>query len=167
MSILNPSKLETISYGQQFWNFIFNSNAQRLNTIFNTISSLWDGTATEGQTVVWNSTTGKWVASSVPYPVPQTPVTLTAAATTTINASSSKFFVCSVNLNISVVFSNFLDGMVLDFVATQDSVGSRSITFSGCILTGNPSTDPSVSTWYTCFKVGTVVYVNVVGTFIS
>ncbi len=118
MAILNPSKLETIDYGQQWWQHIFNANAQKENDIFNKLSGLWDGTATEGQVPVYNSTLGKWVPSAVPYPVPQAPIALVigAGADTTVNASLSKFFTLNLTKSTNIIISNMPDGMVIDII---------------------------------------------------
>lgn len=167
MSILSPSKIETIDYGQQFWQHIFNANAQRINDYFTKITGLWDNTATEGQTVVWDNALGRWKPAAVPYPTPQAASTLTigAAADTTVNTSTSKFFTLSLTKATNIIFSNFTDGMVVDLITTQDSTGGWGVTFSGYTLVGTPDTDPDTSTWYRCFKVGSSTVVNVVANF--
>jgi hypothetical protein len=167
MSILNPTKIETIDYGQQLWQAIFNANAQKLNDYFNKIAGLWDGTATEGQTVVWDNALGKWKPSAVPYPVPQAAVALTigAGADTTVNTSASKFFTLPLSKNTNIVFSNFNTGMVIDLITTQDGTGGWATTFTGCTVVGTVTTTANVSTWYRCFKVGSVTMVNVVANF--
>ena len=167
MSILSPTKIETIDYGQQFWQAVFNANAQKINDYFNKISGLWDGTATNGQTVVWDSALGKWKPSAVPYPVPQAAVALTigTGADTTANTSTSKFFTLTLTKATNIVFSNFNSGMVVDLVTTQDAVGSWGVSFSGYTLVGTVLTDPNISTWYRCFKVDTITMVNVVANF--
>ena len=167
MSILSPSKIETIDYGQQFWQHIFNANAQRINDYFTKITGLWDNTATEGQTVVWDNALGRWKPAAVPYPTPQAASTLTigAAADTTVNTSSSKFFTLALTKATNIVFSNFIDGMVCDLVVTQNATGGMAVTFNGYTVVGSSSTDPNVSTWYRCFKVGTTTMVNVVANY--
>lgn len=167
MAILNPSKLETIDYGQQFWQHIFNANAQKENEIFNKLSGLWDGSATDGQVAIWDSATSRWKASNVPYPVPQAAVALTigSGADTTINASSGKFFTLVLSKATNIVFSNFTSGMVLDLVVNQDSTGGFGITFSGAPIVGTVMTDPNIYTWFRCFRVDATVMVNVVANF--
>ena len=167
MAILNPSKLETIDYGQQWWQHIFNANAQKENDIFNKMQGLWDGTATNGQVAIYNASLGKWVPSAVPYPVPQAPVALTigTGADTTVNTTSSKFFTLVLSKTTNIVFSNFTSGMVIDLVVNQDATGGFGITFSGAPVVGTVETTPNVYTWFRCFKVDTVVMVNVVANF--
>lgn len=167
MAKLTPTNLETIEYGQQFWQHIFNSNAQRENDIFNKLQGLWDGTATEGQVPVYNSSTGKWVPGAVPYPVPQAASTLTigAGADTTVNTATSKFFTLAVTKGTNLVFSNFNTGMVVDIILQQDATGGWEVTSSGSTIVGTINTDPDVLTWLRCFKVGTSVFINVVGSF--
>lgn len=167
MSILNPSKIETIDYGQQFWQAIFNANAQRLNDYFNKIAGLWDGTATEGQTVVWDNALGKWKPSAVPYPVPQAAVALTigSGTDTTANCSTSKFFTLALTKATNMIFSNLSDGMVVDLIVTQNATGGYAVSFTGYTVVGTQNTDPNVSTWYRCFKVGSITMVNVVANF--
>ena len=167
MSILSPSKIETIDYGQQFWQHIFNANAQRINDYFTKITGLWDNTATEGQTVVWDNALGRWKPAAVPYPTPQAASTLTigTGADTTVNTSSSKFFTLTLTKATNIVFSNFIDGMVCDLVVTQNSTGGWVTTFASSTVVGTPVTDANVSTWYRCFKVGTITMVIVVANF--
>ena len=167
MSILNPTKIETIDYGQQLWQAIFNANAQRLNDYFNKIAGLWDGTATNGQTVVWDSALGKWKPSAVPYPVPQAAVALTigAGADTTANTATSKFFTLALSKSTNMIMSNFNTGMVIDLITTQDVTGGKIVTFTGGTVVGTVITDPDICTWYRCFKVGSVLMVNVVANF--
>ena len=114
MSILNPSKLETVDYGQQFWQAILTANAQKLNDYFNKISGLWDGTATNGQTVIYDSALAKFKPSAMPYPVPQSAVVVTigSGSDTTINTTSGKFFTLSLTKNTNLVFTNFSSGGV-------------------------------------------------------
>jgi len=167
MGILLPSKVETIDYGQQFWHHIFNSNAQKINKYFNLIRGLWDGTATNGQTLIWDSTLGYWKPAAAPYPVPQAAVALVigTAADTTVNTTLSKFFTLSLTKATNVVFTNFSTGMVLDLVTTQNSTGGFLMTFTGCTVIGEQNTDPLMSTWFRCFKVGTTTMVNIMATF--
>lgn len=167
MAILNPSKLETIDYGQQWWQHIFNANAQKENDIFNKLSGLWDGSATDGQVVVWDAATGRWKASNVPYPVPQAAIALTigTGADTAVNTASSKFFTLVLSKATNIVFSNFTSGMVVDLVVNQDATGGFGITFSGAPVVGTVETEANVYTWFRCFKVDTVVMVNVVANF--
>lgn len=169
MAILNPSKLETIDYGQQWWQHIFNANAQKENDIFNKLSGLWDGTAVEGQVVVYNASLDKWVPSAVPYPVPQAAIALTigAGADTAVNAGSSKFFTLTLTKNTNLIVSNMLDGMVIDIVFQQDSVGGWAFTFSSGTVVGTVATDPDIYTWVRCFKVSSVFMINVVGNFVA
>ena len=169
MSILNPTKLETLDYGQQFWQHIFTTNAQKENGIFNKIAGLWDGTATEGQVVVWDNALGKWKPSAVPYPVPQTPIALTigAGADTAINASTAKFFTLILTKNTNLVFSNLLSGMVVDIILTQNATGGWITTSTGSTIAGTISTTPSINTWLRCCKVDTITLINVVANFTS
>lgn len=167
MSILNPSKLETVDYGQQFWQAILTANAQKLNDYFNRISGLWDGTATNGQTVVYDSALTKFKASAIPYPSPQAVVALTigSGADTTINASSGKFFTLSLTKATNLVFTNFSNGMVIDLIVTQDSTGGWTITSSGNNIVGSILTTAGISTWFRVFRFGTVNVLNVVANF--
>ena len=169
MSILAPTKLETLDYGQQFWQHVFTTNAQRENDLFNKIAGLWDGTATEGQVVVWDNALGKWKPSAVPYPVPQTPIALTigAGADTAINASTAKFFTLILTKNTNLVFSNLLSGMVVDIILTQNSTGGWVTTSTGSTIAGTISTTPSINTWLRCCKVDTITLINVVANFTS
>ena len=167
MSILNPSKLETVDYGQQFWQAILSSNAQKLNDYFNKISGLWDGTATNGQTVVWDNALGKWKPANVPYPVPQSTVVVTigSGADTTINTTSSKSFVLTLTKATNLVFSNFSSGMVIDLFLIQDSTGGWTITSTGNNIVGTIQTTANIYTWLRVCMVGSVTYLNVVGNF--
>jgi hypothetical protein len=167
MSILSPSKLETVDYGQQFWQAILTANAQKLNDYFNKISGLWDGTATNGQTVVYDSALGKFKPSAIPYPVPQASVAVTigSGADTTINTTLGKSFTLSLTKVTNLVFSNFSTGMVVDLFLTQDSTGGWLPTSSGNIIVGTIETTAGINTWLRVFKVGTSVYINVVANF--
>lgn len=167
MAILSPSKLETIDYGQQWWQHIFNANAQKENDIFNKMQGLWDGTATNGQVVVWDSSTSKWKASNIPYPVPQAALALTigVGADTTVNTASSKFFTLVMSKATNIVFSNFTSGMVVDLVANQNATGGFGITFSGAPIVGTVETTANIYTWFRCFKVDTTIMINVVANF--
>ena len=169
MSILSPTSLETIDYGQQFWHAVFNSNAQKENTILNKLSGFWDGTATDGKIAVWNNTLGKVVPSDPSYPTPQSAVALTigGAADTTLTATSGKFFTLAVTKNTNVVFSGFSSGMYLDLIVSQDVFGGWGVSFAGCTLIGTIDQSASVSTWLKCYKVGTTTFVEVRGSFIS
>ena len=167
MAILSPSKLETVDYGQQFWQHILTSNAQKLNDYFNKISGLWDGTATNGQTVVYDSALGKFKPASVPYPVPQASVAVTigSGADTTINTVLGKSFTLSLTKATNLVFSNFSTGMVVDLFLVQDATGGWMPTSSGNIIVGTIETTAGINTWLRAFKVGTSVYINVVANF--
>lgn len=167
MSILNPSKLETIDYGQQFWQAILTANAQKLNGMFNKISGLWDGTATNGQTVVYDSALGKFKPASIPYPVPQSTVTVIigTGADTTINTITSKSFVLTLTKATNLVFSNFSSGMVVDLFLIQDGTGGWSITSTGNNIVGLIETTAGIYTWLRVCRFGTVTYLNVVGNF--
>ena len=169
MSILSPTGLETIDYGQQFWNAVFNTNAQKENNIFNKLSGFWDGTATDGKIAVWNNTSGKVVPSDPPYPVPQAPVAVTigGGSDTTVTTTSGKFFTLSVTKNTNIVFASFSSGMSLYLVLTQDAIGGCGVSFSGCTLIGTINTTPLVNTWLKCYKVGTTTFVEVRASFIS
>jgi len=61
MTVLS-SGLETITYGQPGWNFLFNRNFELLNNKLLKFSALLDflGTPTNGQVPVWDSTASKW-----------------------------------------------------------------------------------------------------------
>lgn len=167
MSILNPSKLETVDYGQQFWQAILTANAQKLNDMFNKIAGLWDGTATNGQTVVYDSVLGKFKPASIPYPVPQSTATVTigSGADTTINTISSKSFVLTLTKTTNLVFSNFSSGMVLDLFLIQDGTGGWEITSTGNNIVGTIQTTANIYTWLRVCRVGSVTYLNVVGNF--
>lgn len=167
MSILSPSKLETVDYGQQMWQAILTANAQKLNDIFNKISGLWDGTAVNGQTVVYDSALGKFKPSTVPYPVPQSTVTVTIGTgnDTTINTTSSKSFVLSLTKATNLVFSNFSSGMVIDLFLIQDATGDWVTTSTGNVIVGVIQTTAGIYTWLRVCRVGTVTYLNVVGNF--
>lgn len=167
MSILSPSKLETVDYGQQMWQAILTANAQKLNDIFNKISGLWDGTAVNGQTVVYDSALGKFKPSTVPYPVPQSTVTVTIGTgnDTTINTTSSKSFVLSLTKATNLVFSNFSSGMVIDLFLIQDATGDWVTTSTGNVIVGVIQTTSGIYTWLRVCRVGTVTYLNVVGNF--
>jgi len=167
MSILSPSKLETVDYGQQMWQAILTANAQKLNDMFNKIAGLWDGTAVNGQTVVYDSALGKFKPSTVPYPVPQSTVTVTIGTgnDTTINTTSSKSFVLSLTKATNLVFSNFSSGMVIDLFLIQDATGDWVTTSTGNVIVGVIQTTAGIYTWLRVCRVGTVTYLNVVGNF--
>lgn len=167
MAILNPTKIESIDYGQQFWQHIFNANAQKVNDYLNKLTGLWDGTATNGQTVVWDNALGRWKPATVPYPVPQPSVTVTigAGADTTINTASGKFFTLALSKDTNLVFTNFSSGMVVDLIITQDVAGGRVVTSSGNNIVGTINTGSGLSTWLRCFRVGSVNVLNVVANF--
>ncbi|MDY0188133.1 MAG: hypothetical protein RBR16_09440 [Syntrophus sp. (in: bacteria)] len=167
MAIQSPSKLETIDYGQQWWQHIFNANAQKENEIFNKLQGLWDGTATEGQVAVWDSAIGKWKPSAAPYPVPQSAVALTigTGADTTVNTVSGKFFTIIISKVTNFVFTNFVTGMVIDLVLTQDATGGFVPTFASSVVVGTINTDPNISTWLRIYKIDTTIMVNVVANF--
>lgn len=167
MSILSPSKLETVDYGQQMWQAILTANAQKLNDMFNKIAGLWDGTAVNGQTVVYDSALGKFKPSTVPYPVPQSTVTVTIGTgnDTTINTTSSKSFVLSLTKATNLVFSNFSSGMVIDLFLIQDATGDWVTTSTGNVIVGVIQTTAGIYTWLRVCRVGAVTYLNVVGNF--
>lgn len=66
MTVLSPTSLETIDYGQQGWSSIFNSDMQRINAYFNTFSPLWHPAATpaDGAVLTYNAASKKWVATA-------------------------------------------------------------------------------------------------------
>lgn len=167
MSILNPSKLETVDYGQQFWQAILTANAQKLNDYFNKIAGLWDGTATNGQTVVYDSALVKFKPATIPYPVPQSAVVVTigAGADTTINTTSGKFFTLSLTKATNLVFPNFSTGMFVDLIMTQDATGGWAVTSSGNNIVGTIETTAGISTWLRAFRFGTTTVINVVANF--
>ena len=167
MAILSPSKLETVDYGQQFWQAILTANAQKLNDYFNKISGLWDGTATNGQTVVYDSALGKFKPAAVPYPVVQAAVAVTigTGADTTINTTSGKAFTLTLTKVTNLIFSNFSTGMVVDLFLTQDATGGWAITSSGNTIVGTIETTAGINTWLRVFRVGTSTIINVVANF--
>ena len=167
MAILSPSKLETVDYGQQFWQAILTANAQKLNDYFNKISGLWDGTATNGQTVIYDSALGKFKPANIPYPVPQSAVVVTigSGADTTINTTSGKLFTLSLTKATNLIFSNFSSGMVVDLIMTQDVTGGWVVTSSGNNIVGNIETTSGISTWLRVFRIGTTTVLNVVANF--
>lgn len=66
MSILTPSGLETITYGQQGWNAIITANMQKLNGWISKLFPLVDSTTrTAGAVPVWDQVTGNWKPSAV------------------------------------------------------------------------------------------------------
>ena len=162
------SGLETIDYGQQLWQSVFNTNAQREDFIFNKISGFWDGTATDGKIAVWNNTSGKVVPSDPPYPVPQSAVAVTigGGADTTINATLSKFYTRALSKDTNLLFTNLSSGMVLNIVVAQDATGGRNVTASGCTIVGTINTTSLVNTWLRCYKVGTSTFIEVLASFI-
>lgn len=167
MSILNPSKLETIDYGQQFWQHIFNANAQKVNDYFNKIAGLWDGTATNGQTVVYDSALVKFKPAAIPYPVPQSAVVVTigAGTDTTINTTSGKLFTLALTKATNLIFTNFSTGMVIDLLMTQDVTGGWAVTSSGNNIVGTIETTAGITTWLRIFRFGTSNVLNVVANF--
>lgn len=167
MSILSPSKLETIDYGQQFWQAIFNSNAQKLNDIFNKIAGLWNGSAINGQVVVWDNALSKWKPAAVPYPVPQAAIALTIGAETdtTVNALLSKYFTLTLSKSTNLIFSGFSSGMVLDLIMLQDGVGGKIVTSSGNVIVGTIDTSADMYTWLRVCRVVSTTYLNVVANF--
>lgn len=62
MAVLNPSKLESIDYGQQAWNGIFTADMQRLNDYLAKFEPLWNlaGNLGDGALLKYNGTTKKW-----------------------------------------------------------------------------------------------------------
>ena len=162
------SGLETIDYGQQLWQAIFNTNAQREDFIFNKISGFWDGTATDGKVAVWSSASSKVVPSDPPYPVPQASVVLTigGGAETTVNASLGKFYTLALSKDTNLLFTNLSSGMVLNLIVTQDATGGRIVTASGCAIVGTINTTALINTWLRCYKVGTSTFVEVLASFL-
>ena len=162
------SGLETIDYGQQLWQAIFNTNAQREDFIFNKISGFWDGTATDGKVAVWSSASSKVVPSDPPYPVPQASVVLTigGGADTTVNASLGKFYTLALSKDTNLLFTNLSSGMVLNLIVTQDATGGRIVTASGCTIVGTINTTALINTWLRCYKVGTSTFVEVLASFL-
>ena len=162
------SGLETIDYGQQLWQAIFNTNAQREDFIFNKISGFWDGTATDGKVAVWSSASSKVVPSDPPYPVPQASVVLTigGGADTTVNASLGKFYTLALSKDTNLLFTNLSSGMVLNLIVTQDATGGRMVTASGCTIVGTINTTALINTWLRCYKVGTSTFVEVLASFL-
>lgn len=64
MSSLNPTGLETITYGQQGWNAIVTANMQRLNGWIGKLLPLADTRArTQGDVPIWNASSGNWEPS--------------------------------------------------------------------------------------------------------
>lgn len=62
MAILNPTKLEEISYGEQGWNAILTSNMQKLNDYLAKFEPLWNPAGSLANTALirYNATTKKW-----------------------------------------------------------------------------------------------------------
>jgi hypothetical protein len=167
MSILSPTKIETVDYGQQYWNHIFNTNAQKVNKYFEYMTGLWDNTATEGQTIIWNNTTQKWVPSAFPVlPPPATQVvTIGASTTTTVNCQAARFFTLDLTKSTEIAFSNFNDGVTINLIVKQDATGDWDVTFSESSVVGTVITTANTTTWYRCYKIDVTVFVEVVGNF--
>ncbi len=64
MAILDPTKLEEISYGQQGWDAIQRANINKINNILGSLQNLWDGTPPEGAAIIYQS--GEWQAVVLP-----------------------------------------------------------------------------------------------------
>lgn len=64
MAKLNPTGLETITYGQQGWNAVVSANMQRLN---GWLGLLWPLVNAQGRVAgavpVWNASASAWEAS--------------------------------------------------------------------------------------------------------
>ncbi|MEG1609894.1 MAG: hypothetical protein RR317_01775, partial [Bilophila sp.] len=66
MSMLTPSGLETITYGQQGWNAIITFNMQKLNDWIGKLLPLVNTSPrTAGLVPVWDQTEGTWKPSAV------------------------------------------------------------------------------------------------------
>ena len=169
MSILSPSKLETIDYGQQFWQAVFNSNAQKVNEIFAKFPDLWDGTPSDGQVLTYDQASGLFVATAVPYPVPQATVDITIGAgeDTTISATCSKTFALTLTKATNLVVTHLSAGMFFDLIITQDATGGWEFTAGGCTILGTPFTDPNIHTWVKCAKIGSNTIFNVVANYLE
>jgi hypothetical protein len=63
MTILSPSNLETASYNQPEWVFIYNACIDRLNTLLLRFQALQDvsiSSLKDGTILVWDATRSKW-----------------------------------------------------------------------------------------------------------
>jgi len=67
MSDLNPTRFKTLDYSTFFWKQALNDNWKNLNTYMDKCNILWDGTATNGKGIKWNSLTGKWEISAITH----------------------------------------------------------------------------------------------------
>lgn len=64
MSILTPTKLETMDYRNPLWQAIYNTNIERLNAALLKVRALLDvdiDTIEDGAVLMWNATKLKWV----------------------------------------------------------------------------------------------------------
>ena len=166
MAILNPTRIETIDYGQQYWNHIFNTNAQKVNQYFEIIAGMWNGTAQHNQTITYNFLQNKWIPSDLPVlPPPSSSVVTPVNDIVLIDRSIAKFFTLQITTNLSINFVNFNNGMVINLITTQNNVGGHELSFPESNLAGTIVTLPNTITWYQCYKIEDVIFIEVLGNF--
>lgn len=126
MTVLSTTKLETMSYGQQGWDAIFNRNATIMHDLLMKIEAFWNTSISKDDQDVmfWNAAQSKFLPKEYKPPV-LLPVTVTDTPTIVVDASVSRIFNITLHGNRALSNpANLVEGATYYWIIKQDAVGS-------------------------------------------
>lgn len=104
-------------------------------------------TGQNNQVLTWSSGAPAWASAPAPTPLAQTVVTLTDAATISVNASQGNIFRVTLGGNRTLGNpTSATDGQILQFEIKQDGTGGRTISFDTKYRFSADLTQPTLST---------------------
>jgi len=104
-------------------------------------------TGSENQVLKWSSGAPTWASAPAPSPLAQTTVSLTDAATITVNAASGNIFRVTLGGNRTLGNpTNATDGQMLHFEIKQDGTGGKTLAFDTKYRFSADVTTPTLST---------------------
>lgn len=104
-------------------------------------------TGSEAQVLKWTSGAPAWGSAPAPTPLAQTVVTLTDAATISVNASQGNIFRVTLGGNRTLGNpTSATDGQMLHFEIKQDGNGGRTLSFDTKFRFSADVTSPTLST---------------------
>ena len=160
MSDLSPTRFKTLDYSTFFWKQSLNSNWEKLNTYMNKCNLLWDGTATNGKGIKWDSTNNKWVVSAITHSevaLTDADATLTAAQMEndgifTITPTAARTLTTDTAANLVAGFTGAAVGDWFEFTIVD--LAAYDVTLAagvGITLTGNAVVNNSSATFLATF----------------
>jgi len=122
---------------------VFEELKLKANASLNNLSN----TGTENQVLKWTSGAPTWGSAPAPSPLAQTTVTLTDAATISVNAASGNIFRVTLGGNRTLGNpSGATDGQMLHFEIKQDGSGGRTLAFDTKYRFSADVVSPTLST---------------------